>query len=214
MKNKQGRKWVCLLPVSGALLFTSLYVVAAFYYPGGSQHNPGATGFSWIYNYWCNLLNEHAINGQLNPARPIALAAMLVLCITLAVFWYLFPYVTGLTKPLRLIMQMAGSLSMISGFFLFTNQHDIVVNIASFFGLVATIITLIRLYQLRWNRLFRLGLFNTGLVLLNNILYYGNDLRYYLPVVQKISFLFFLSWISITSIHLYREQVNKSHKPG
>ncbi|MDB5246855.1 MAG: hypothetical protein JWQ40_1249 [Segetibacter sp.] len=61
-------------------------------------------GFSWTQCYWCNLLNENVINGQGNPARPIALAAMLVLCITLAHLWFIFPQQVGLQKtmaPLR-----------------------------------------------------------------------------------------------------------------
>ncbi len=207
VKNKSGlNKSVILLPFIGALAFVSLYLIATFYYPGGSQHDPNARGFSWLHNYWCNLLNEQAINGLNNPGRPIAMAAMLVLCFSLAVFWYLFPIITRLNKTLRLLMQIAGGLSMLTGFFLFTSQHDLLVNAASFFGLIATVITLIRMYQLRWTSLFRLGIFNVGLVLLNNILYYGNGLRTYLPVVQKITFLFFLIWVCLCCIQLYKAQ--------
>ena len=103
-------------------------------------------------------------------------------------------------------MQIAGGLSMLTGFFLFTSQHDLLVNAASFFGLIATVITLIRMYQLRLTGLFRLGIFNVGLVLLNNILYYGNGLRTYLPVVQKFTFLFFLIWVCLCCIQLYKAQ--------
>ena len=215
MKNKPGiKKLVVLFPIGGTVVFVGLYIIATFYYPGGSQHDPTSHGFSWAHNYWCNLLNEIAINGTYNPARPFALAAMLVLCISLAIFWYQFPIITSLYKPLRLLMQIAGSLSMITGFFLFTSQHDFLVNIASLFGLIATAITLFRMYQLKWTRLFRLGIFNAGLVLLNNILYYGNGLRTYLPVVQKITFLFFLCWICLSCIQLYREQGKKAGQPA
>lgn len=208
VKHKTGfNKSVILLPIIGALAFVNLYIIATFYYPGGSQHDSNASGFSWLHNYWCNLLNKQAINGEDNTARPIALAAMLVLCFSLAIFWYLFPIITRLNKTLRLLMQIAGGLSMVTGFFLFTSQHDLMVNAASFFGLIATLITLIRMYQLKWNGLFRLGIFNTGLVLVNNILYYGNGLRTYLPVVQKITFICFLFWICCISYQLYRLQL-------
>lgn len=207
--NSKIKKWIILLPITGALVFVSLYIIATRYYPGGSQHDPTADGFSWIHNYWCNLLNEKAINGMYNPARPIALAAMLLLCFTLTLFWYLFPIITGLSKIPRLLMQIAGILSMIMGFFLFTSQHDFMVNIASFFGLIATTVSLIRIYQLQWTWLFRMGIFNAGLVLLNNILYYGNDTRANLPIVQKLTFLSFLLWICFISIQLNRQVIKK-----
>eukprot|EP01041_Mallomonas_annulata_P035984 gene35984-59008_t len=53
--------------------------------------NQNAKGFSWVHNFWCNLLNETAINGEKNSARPIALVAMLVLSASLSLFWIIFP---------------------------------------------------------------------------------------------------------------------------
>jgi len=65
-----------LAPIIGILLFTLCYLVAALLYPGGSQANKTSIGFTWINNYWCNLLNDTAMNGQPNPARPMAIAGM------------------------------------------------------------------------------------------------------------------------------------------
>ncbi|PIQ21332.1 MAG: hypothetical protein COW65_09725 [Cytophagales bacterium CG18_big_fil_WC_8_21_14_2_50_42_9] len=92
-----------LAPLFGSTLFLLLYFVATLYYPGGSQFDKNTKGFSWAHNYWCNLLNENAINGQPNPARPIALTAMMVLCLTLTVFWYLFPIQADLKKTARIV---------------------------------------------------------------------------------------------------------------
>lgn len=90
--------------------------------------------------------------------------------------------------------------------FLFTGiDHDLVTNLASAFGLVALVGTFIGLYQAKWYALFTLGLFNLLLVGLNNYLYYSRDLILYLPFVQKISFAFFLLWISWITIKLYRD---------
>jgi hypothetical protein len=94
---------------------------------------------------------------------------------------------------------------MTTGMFLFTSAHDLIVNIASLCGLVAMTGTFVGLYKSKWTRLFWLGIFNLALVALNNILYYGNDLKLYLPVVQKVSFLFFLVWICLINIQLYRK---------
>jgi hypothetical protein len=53
--------------------------------------------------------------------------------------------------------------------------------------------------------LFGFGLFNLGLVVLNNCIYYGSSL-YYLPLVQKITFVSFLLWVCFVSVKLYRQQ--------
>lgn len=186
------------LPVAGSLLFFLLYYIATRYYPGGSHYNTREAGFSWIHNYWCNLLDERSINGMPNTARPIALAAMLVLCVSLAIFWWQFPNHTRLRKPYRLSIQIFGSLAMINALLLLTPlNHDLVINISSGFGLLATLGTMIGLYRNGWRLLFYFGLFNLGMVIANNILYYNSGLAEYLPVVQKISFFSFLLWICL-----------------
>jgi len=83
----KAKSILILTPLFGTLLFTCLYFIATLFYPGGSQADKNSKGFSWTNNYWCNLLNENAMNGQHNAARPIAITAMLVLCTTLMIFW-------------------------------------------------------------------------------------------------------------------------------
>jgi hypothetical protein len=201
--------WV-LTPLFGALLFICLYFAATLFYPGGSQVDKKSEGFSWVNNYWCNLLNENAIDGRHNAAKPIAMAAMFVLCLTLAIFWYIFPKHADLKKSVQITIQISGALAMTIGMFLFTDLHDTIVNIASLCGIVATVGTFIGLRKLKWPKLFWLGIFNLALVALNNILYYGGGLKLYLPVVQKITFLFFLLWICFITINLYRRQIKNN----
>ena len=52
--------------------------------------------------------------------------------------------------------------------------------------------------------LIGLGCLTLFLVVVNNILYYGDGLLLYLPVVQKITFLSFLLWISFIDVQLYK----------
>ena len=42
-------------------------------------------------NYWCDLMGDTAKNGAANPARPVAIAAWLILCSSLGLFWLLLP---------------------------------------------------------------------------------------------------------------------------
>ncbi len=205
MKERSGRQkriWM-LIPVFGIIIFMVLYVIAAFLYPGGSQVDKNSSGFSWTNNYWCNLLNSYAINGQPNPARPVALTAMAILCGTLAFFWYLFPTQINFSELGRLVIQIAGAVSMTIALFLFTDFHDMIINLASLFGFIALIGTFAGLYKIKFYYLFWLGMLNVLLVALNNYVYYSNGLILYLPVIQKISFAFFLLWIGCINLVLY-----------
>ncbi|MBK7427508.1 MAG: hypothetical protein IPI60_11015 [Saprospiraceae bacterium] len=202
--TKQKAAWL-LAPVFGTILFVILYITAIFFYPGGSQVDKNAIGFSLVNNYWCNLLNDVAINGEINPAKPIAMAGLAVLCLTLALFWQLFPKHINPGKPVKLTIQISGILAMAIAFLLFTNiDHDLVTNLASFFGILATMGTLTGLYKIKWYGLFVFGLFNFLLVGLNAYVYYDKDLIIYLPVIQKISFASFLIWVCSIDINLYR----------
>jgi len=188
----------------GNILFVILYVITAFLYPGGSNVNKSSIGYDWSENYWCNLLNDTAINGQINTAKPIAVFAMIILCISLSFFWILFPLVTQLKKYTRFLIQIAGIISMITAFLLLTNvDHDIAINTSSSFGFIALTATIVALRRLNWNRLFLFGLFNIILIALNNYLYHSGHMNY-LPIVQKFSFLSFLLWFSLVDVKLYR----------
>lgn len=182
-----------------------LYVGAAFCYPGGSQQDKYAKGFSWMHNYWCNLMNENAMNGQPNTARPIALGSLVLLCIALAGFWIIFPQHAPFTRKLRLLFQLSGIASMLTGVFIFTRFHDVLIDISTLLGLVALTGTFIGLYKLRWKGLFWMGIFTLLLIALNNLLYYREGLLYYLPLVQKITFGYVLLWICLINIRLYRQ---------
>lgn len=199
-----------LIPILGTGIFLLLYIIATLLYPGGSQVDKNSIGFSWINNYWCNLLNKNAINGQYNPAKPVALTGMFILCLTLTFFWFIFSKLVNVGKFLKLVIPISGALAMIVAFFLFTGiNHDIITNLASSFGAIATVGTFIGLYKNNWRRLFYFGLFNILMVALNNYVYYNKDLIVYLPLVQKITFAAFLLWICCIDVNLYHYQAVK-----
>lgn len=214
-QTNNSKNILVLLPLLGIIIFIVLYITATLLYPGGSQIDKNSIGFSWINNYWCNLLNQKAINGQHNSAKPVAMTGMFVLCLTLSIFWFIFPRHINVGKKIKLGIQIFGTLSMIIAFFLFTStNHDLIINLASIFGLVATVGAFIGLYKIRWFKLFAFGLLNILLIGLNNYVYYTKGLIIYLPIVQKITFATFLFWISCINISLYREQGKKATNKG
>lgn len=208
---KENNIWL-LAPIFGTLIFVLLYFFAAYVYPGGSQVNKNSIGFSWTNNYWCNLLNDKAINGQINPAKPIALCGMFVVCLTLAFFWISFPRQIIISKTLKLIIQFSGILAIIIASLLYTEvNHDLVTNVASSFGAIATMGTFIGLYKNNYHKLFQFGLLNILLIGLNNLCYYNKELIIFLPVIQKISFFSFLVWICSICIQLYIRDLKNRH---
>jgi hypothetical protein len=208
--DKTKNIWI-LTPIFGTILFVVLYFVATLLYPGGSQLDKNSIGFSWLNNYWCNLLNEYSINGQPNPAKPVAIIGLIVLCLTLSYFWFLFPRHINFGKYFKLAIQISGAISMSIAFLLFTKiNHDFVIDFASAFGFVAIVGTFVGLYKTKHPGLFAFGIINMILIAFNNFFYYSQDLIVYLPVIQKISFGSFLIWICCIDINLYRMTVLKT----
>lgn len=195
---------ICLLvPAMGAVLFLVLYVVAAQYYPGGSQADKAARGFHWVHNYWCNLLNERGVNGELSASRPIALAAMAVLCVTMGFFAWIFPMQVPFNRNVRVLVQVSGIVGMVLAMFIFTEMHDLLINISCLLGVISAVGTMVGLRKLRWGFLFWLGILNMVMVVVNNVLYHYKPWIVALPVVQKITFLMFLGWVFWISVKLF-----------
>lgn len=203
MKSQRSNTGLLLLPVIGICLFVILYFIAAALYPGGSEVNRLAKGFSWKHNYWCDLLETHAENGEQNTARPMAIIATAVLSISIAAFWYFVPRLFSFKTFLKKIIQYAGIMSMGMLVFLQADFHDTVINTSGVLGIVAITLTLVGLYKNHSYSLFLLGLFCLFLFFLNNYIYYSKNGIGYLAIIQKISFFLFLLWFFILTIQLF-----------
>lgn len=194
-----------LLPVIGFCFFVILYIIAAALYPGGSEVNRLAKEFNWMHNYWCDLLDTHAENGELNTARTIAITAMSVLCLSIAIFWYYIPRLFSFKLLVKKIIQYTGILSMLILVFLQVDSHDRIITISGLLGIIAITGILIGLYKNRSYLLLVLGLLCVFLLLVNNYIYYTKHWLYYLAIIQKFSFFLFLFWFSLLTIQLVQK---------
>jgi hypothetical protein len=209
--TKQNSRWA-LTPIGGIIIFVLLYIIATTLYPGGNQADKNTSGFSWLHNYWCNLLNGTAMNGAVNNAKPVAMIALLALSITLASFWYLLAMVMPFSRLHKNLLLGSGISSAIAGIFIFTPYHDVFINISGIMAIIAFVLLMRALYKNSWFVLFYTGLFNIGLILLNNYIYYTKNGLAYLPVVQKISFIIFLGWLCCINWRLYKLAGQKTKK--
>jgi hypothetical protein len=188
------------LPVVGIGLFVVLYALAAALYPGGSTADPATPGFDWSRNYWCDLMGEQAKNGTLNPARPVAAAAMAILCPSLAVFWAMVPAGLRLTRTWQRVIRTAGIASMAVIACLALGGHDAVINAAGLLGALAMAGTLLGMNRTGLHGQFAAGLVCAGLIVANNAIYHYGIARDSLPVVQKLTFVIALGWVAVATV--------------
>ena len=198
-----NKKIILLLPFLAISAFIVLYILAAYFYPGGNDANKSQIGFDILQNYWCDLLGGQAKNGAPNPSRPIAIGAMIILFSGLAVFWYHVPDLFLGNHTSNRIIRWCGVVSMLTATFLFTPYHDPVINIAGAFGVISFVATFIALYRYQYRKVLTLGIIALLLCFVNYIIYFSGNFIFLLPVFQKIAFLICLIWISIFNHKLY-----------
>jgi hypothetical protein len=187
------------------IVFLALYGLAASLYPGGSKEDKTRPGFDWVRNYWCDLLDDFAHNGAPNPAKKVAITAMLVLATGLGILWYDLPDYLQSNRTNKRLLRFLGIGSMTVAVFLFTPWHNAVVNVAGMLMAGAFIVTF---YELR--RTGRTGLIAGGAFCL--LLWCGTYFIYqtyiFLPalaVAQKIALAACLVWCWVISLNIYRQ---------
>ena len=172
-----------------------MIIYASTHYPGGSQANIETVGFDWKNNYLCNLLNEEGMNGMQNPARPIAIAAVIILCISLLVFFHQFSQVISKNIVWQKLIKICGSFSMGFAVFLFTNYHDLMTSLSSIFGFVVVVGIIKGIWQSQLTLFKSTGLFCIILIGTNNFIYYSQKLIEWLPIIQKVTFVLVFFWV-------------------
>lgn len=185
------------LPSYSIILFLFLFLLSTFFYTGGSRVDIQATSFSWIHNYWCDLIWPTNYREETNPVAWVAVPAMLMLCIGLGILFYQFPTHYTTNPYLTAIIRIFGIAAMVWAALLFTPLHNIAIPLASCCGGIALLAVFMVLYQNQAMGLFNFGLFCLFLLLLNNLIYYlgAGIWLYYLPLLQKVSIFIILGWI-------------------
>jgi hypothetical protein len=187
-------KFINHLPVVGIAVALCLFVVAASRYPGGTMGSAGTVGFSWTHNFLSSLFQPRALNGAPNPARPVAISAMLVLCASLGMVFYRIS-TKARSRAHRKVIEIGGIGAAVYGFFIATPMHNLMISIGLLFSLTALVATTYMLYKERRWLLFGWGTLCLALLLLSAVMYYGNALYGVLPVVQKVSLASCVGWL-------------------
>ncbi len=203
--NKRSNTWL-LTPLAGILLFFFLYIVAAYLYPGGSRTDKQASGFSLLHNYWCDLFDVVAYNGVVNPSKPIAIIALVILTASFGLLWYLLPRLFDFKNTRQSIMQVTGIGSMVVFTFLFTRYHETVINLSGLLGATALVIAFLELRSAHKYILFRTGVLCLTLSCFNYCIYQTGILLFLLATTQKLTFLAFFVWAGMLNIGVYQKR--------
>lgn len=185
-------------PIFGLIVYVLIYSYAVTFYPGGSLSYPNATSFSFIHNLLCDAMDVYTPNGTLNNARPLAVCAHIVLSIAMICFFIITPRIFPKANILTKMIKYCGVLSMVAFIFLYTSYHDTMVIVTAIFGTMAMIPYFLALRSLTntgYKVIAYLGFILSFLVFLSFVSDIG---RYYLPFVQKVSFVIDAVWVGWT----------------
>ncbi len=194
---------VLWLPGIGILFFLIFYIVAAITYPGGSAAEPAHIGFDFWNNYLCDLLDEYAINGELNSARYYARASLFALCSGLILLWIYLPVLFDKKKFVHYLMWISGILSLLTIFLMGTRNHDVIVRLAGVFGIAAFLSCSWALVKGKYRTLGLLGFVCFTVFLINYLIYETGIFISVLPLIQKITFVLCLTWFSGLSYNVF-----------
>ncbi len=209
---KTPKSYVLLFPLLGMVSFVVLYIMAALVYPGGSVAYPQQNGFNFWNNYLCDLLDEFALNGELNTARFYARYALTILCTSLLLLWFYLPKLFAKTTLNQHIMWVSGLLSLLVVFFLAAQIHDEIVRIAGVFGVIAFISSSVELYKAGYVKLCMLGFSCLLIFLVNYYIYETGMYLRSLPVIQKVTFVCCLLWFLVLNLELYKKLKTTSNQ--
>lgn len=162
-------------------------------------------GYSWTGNTISSLFQPYALNGEVNAARFVAILSALFYCLSLGCVFVAIANKAASLKH-RSIIRIAGIGSMVYAFLIVTPMHNLMVNIALAFYLVAVFSTLHSLYLLKLKKLVFLGLLCISLPIFNAVLYYLDIMYYLLPLIQKLGMLACITWFLV----VYHCQLNSS----
>ena len=173
------------LPLFGVFAALVLFALATGRYPGG---------YDWAHHSISALFQPRALNGAENPARPLAVLAILIFCVSMAV---VFKSISSRAKSRfhKTTIEIAGIGSMVYALLVVTPMHNLLVGVALLFFVTAMLATLHMVYLEGRSKMFYAGIVCLALPLCNAVMYYRNVLYGFLPIVQKLAMAMWVGWL-------------------
>ena len=198
-------KYFNFLPIAGLLVYVILYSYAVSNYPGGSVSYPNSSTYSFSHNLLCDAMDLKTPNGTLNASRPLAVVAHVVLSVSMILFFIILPKLFAKQNLNTMLMRLCGVLSITALVFLFTSYHDPLVVVTAIFGVLAMTPFFLELKTIK-NKSYKILVYiGVSLSILVFLSFISNIGRFYLPLLQKVSFFIDAIWIGWTCLIITRQ---------
>lgn len=194
--NKFDTKYLPYFPIFGLGLYIIAFTFAATAYPGGSDNYPHANGYSFYHNFLCDTMNPITHIGIINEARFMAIISHLILSFTMISFFYILPKIFTVKNRNTTLIAYFGIAAMTVFIFMYTEYHDTIVTITGVLGAIALIPFFIELRHFKNKGLKRLAYLCYALSIIVFFVFETKIGIYYLPFLQKITFLADAYWVT------------------
>lgn len=191
------RKFVRWIPIVGVCAAMVLLAISTLLYSGDVH---------WTRVTVSLLCAQNLPDGAPNPNRGLPIASLLLLCASMSLLFELIARNVD-TKSLSKTVQIGGIGSMIYALLTATPMHNLMVNIALIFFLVATVAIVFALHQKQQQGLAIAGIVCIVLKLGSVSLYYTNTYSEIWGVLQKLSFILTITWLFAVLLLPNREPV-------
>jgi hypothetical protein len=200
------QRYYPFIPIVGMTLYLVVFVFAAMDYPGGSENVPSAIGYSFFHNFLCDVMNPITPEGVHNPARVLAIVSHLILSVTMIAFFYLLPALFSWSNRNTFVMRLMGMLTMTVFVFMYTPFHDEIVTATGVLGTVALVPFFIEMRKYPDGLLKTLAYTCFSLSMIVFFIFETRIGYYYLPFLQKITFLFDAWWVIWVSVIVLKKE--------
>lgn len=182
-------------PIIGLVLYVVMFAYTTTLYPGGSVNHPNMLGHSFFHNFLCDMNGKIAINGMANPANAMSMLSHIVLSFTMITFFYALPEIFDRKNTNTQLVRWFGVLTMSVFILMFTTYHDLIVILTAILGTVALIPFFIELlhYSNKPLKLWAYLCYIMSVIVF--IIFVTKFGFYYLPFLQKITFVIDAVWV-------------------
>lgn len=174
--------------------FVALTGAAIYRYPGGTSLDPAAVGFSWLGNYWCDLLDPLAQNGAENPGRLWAVGGTVALLLGNVAFWLALPRRVAMRPGVATLVRLLGVGSTLATLWSFSPSHDAAILVGAPAGFITMLATAGALAQRGRHVLATGASLVLAAAMLDFVLWQQRLLPWVTPVVQKLGIGLFIAW--------------------
>ncbi|NND08671.1 MAG: hypothetical protein HKN87_20040 [Saprospiraceae bacterium] len=187
-------------PIVGLGLYLMVFPFAASHYPGGSINIPQDQGYSFFHNFLCDVMNPTTPTGVVNTGRPLAIVSHLILSFAMISFFYLLPKIFDHQNRRTQMIRWFGMLTMFVFVFMYTPHHDYIVTATGILGTMALVPFFIEVQRSDRVSLRRLAYVCYTLSIIVFFIFETKIGFYYLPMLQKITFVFDAWWVVWVSL--------------